>query len=804
MSSSYEYSESTTSDEEYINDSVQRTIDAIFLTQSEDSSYSEEESTTSDDYEEDDLPTPPAATTSDEEITDRQDAAIIRPDTIEDDSSSDSSDEEYQTATRKEFFGEILSNIDFTDNYTKSTIQTRECDIYFEESKCHVCHKCGKAYSLNALMDSYKYSHLKGKRICCGDCGTAIELSLLQRLSDENTVLEHLKETYKEKIDTPAFSAYEEAIKLLHERGLIGDISEENKSIIFFLKKLIVLSTGPVMPVHIECPYELRITVERLDNTLTTAINDTPCIFLKDQEMVKTICDLPSVHGLSEEVRPIVINGSDGQIKTNTTDAYYYRQDAHIGFIPCYSYSIETDEYSLIVHEQYIKSIPLEDAIAAGYEEMSDDRIEKINIPGMGLIDITKAQRHLTRVFHIQEPCLDKASLFKLQYQFSRKEMYLVPNLAARRKHLPRRLEESIPYLEYLVDVAKRLLIFFETDIDDLRKRRISRIVRDIEIEIPKLKQEMKNKNRLPSEIIAMVYNCIEYAGYIPDHITQHMNRIYGIFTRHCVPLSSLIDATMNALFPDASACTKYLILKTLKHDGKINEMTCCPSKFLKRLSTDADHTCECGGAIINDECVLCKSHYCIHCHEKMKENHTCSQEKLDTMKVLEKTTVKCPRCHLRIQKSQGCDHMFCTQCHCNFDWVTGKAIAASEQTNEMFFDYMTELEHEYSFYLTSLMEAYEDIAGSTETIKDRLYFMLIHEKVAGDGIYQAEIRRCLRTLMEHIINKEIYNAMRPEVAAEMADTLSIYGEAITDYDADELCNAIVDKAIIALRAIVC
>ena len=800
MSSSFEYSESTTSDEEYINDTVQQTIqanDEDFLTPHGDLDYSEEENVISDSYEEEGLPSPPA-TTSDDELADRQVLAFVRRDTI-DDSSSASSDEEYQTATKRELFDEILSNIDFTDNYTKSKIQTRECDVYFEESKCHVCHKCGKAYSFGALMDTYKYSHLKGKRVCCGDCGTPIELSLLQRLSDEKTVLDHLKETYNEKIDTPAFSAYEEAIKLLHEKGFIGVVSDENKSIIYFLKRLIELSTGPVMPVPIECPFELRATAEKLERILTEIVEETPLIFLKDQEMVKTIRELPSIYNLNEEVQPIKISGKDGSTTIKTSTAYYYKQCKNVG-ISFYGYSIETDEYDLLVREIYIKSIPLEDAIAAGYENMDYQQIEEIDVPELGLVDMTKAR--FIRISHIQVPNPDRVYLFRLQYQFTRKKTFIVPDFATSKRHLSRKLEVCIPYLEYLVDASKRIMGFLDVDSDNTRNIRMSKLIRDIEVKIPKLKQEMKSKNRLPSEIIAMIYSCIEYAGYIPERITSRMNRIYGIFTRHLTPLSSLVDATMNALFPDATECTKYLILETLKHNGKSNEISCCPSKFLKHLSTDAEHTCECGGPIINDECVLCKSHYCKNCHEKMKENHNCSQEKLDTLKVLAETTIKCPRCHLRIQKSEGCDHMFCTQCHCNFDWVTGNVIAASEQTNEMFFDNMTELENEYSFYLTPLMEAYENIAGSMEMLKDRLYFMFIHEKVSNEAVHRSEIRSHLRTLMKHIMNKEIYTAMRPEVAIGMAEALAICGNDVTDYEAEELCDAIVEKAIISLRAI--
>jgi hypothetical protein len=41
------------------------------------------------------------------------------------------------------------------------------------------------------------------------------------------------------------------------------------------------------------------------------------------------------------------------------------------------------------------------------------------------------------------------------------------------------------------------------------------------------------------------------------------------------------------------------------------------------------------------------------------------------------------------VQKSQGCNHMFCTMCHTGFCYQTGKLLKDSEQTNTLFTEWL-------------------------------------------------------------------------------------------------------------------
>jgi hypothetical protein len=77
--------------------------------------------------------------------------------------------------------------------------------------------------------------------------------------------------------------------------------------------------------------------------------------------------------------------------------------------------------------------------------------------------------------------------------------------------------------------------------------------------------------------------------------------------------------------------------------------------------------------------CGMCDSHVCKDCHVKKNDAHaqaqahTCNPDDVATVEELSRTTKPCPNCHARIFKTDGCDQMFCVQCHTPFSWRTGK-----------------------------------------------------------------------------------------------------------------------------------
>ena len=75
-------------------------------------------------------------------------------------------------------------------------------------------------------------------------------------------------------------------------------------------------------------------------------------------------------------------------------------------------------------------------------------------------------------------------------------------------------------------------------------------------------------------------------------------------------------------------------------------------------------------------KCGLCESYTCSDCHavkgKSRDEEHVCNPEDILTAKLLATDTKPCPSCASSIFKIEGCDQMWCTQCHTAFSWRTG------------------------------------------------------------------------------------------------------------------------------------
>jgi hypothetical protein len=84
--------------------------------------------------------------------------------------------------------------------------------------------------------------------------------------------------------------------------------------------------------------------------------------------------------------------------------------------------------------------------------------------------------------------------------------------------------------------------------------------------------------------------------------------------------------------------------------------------------------TKDCKGYLDNDYvCRLCYIHVCKECHQEKQDNHICLEENIETVKAVKNDTHPCPNCQTRIFKIDGCDQIFCTQCHTAFSWRTGR-----------------------------------------------------------------------------------------------------------------------------------
>jgi hypothetical protein len=78
-------------------------------------------------------------------------------------------------------------------------------------------------------------------------------------------------------------------------------------------------------------------------------------------------------------------------------------------------------------------------------------------------------------------------------------------------------------------------------------------------------------------------------------------------------------------------------------------------------------------------KCTVCERYSCSDCHGLKRSrddpDHACDPNAVETVKLLGRDSRKCPQCGVYITKIDGCDQMFCTQCHKAFSWRTGRII---------------------------------------------------------------------------------------------------------------------------------
>lgn len=71
--------------------------------------------------------------------------------------------------------------------------------------------------------------------------------------------------------------------------------------------------------------------------------------------------------------------------------------------------------------------------------------------------------------------------------------------------------------------------------------------------------------------------------------------------------------------------------------------------------------------------CTSCEKRVCGVCYKPYVTEqdcmHMCKQEDLDSLRMIEKDCKPCPSCRVPIMYESGCSQMFCTSCHCAFDW---------------------------------------------------------------------------------------------------------------------------------------
>jgi hypothetical protein len=87
---------------------------------------------------------------------------------------------------------------------------------------------------------------------------------------------------------------------------------------------------------------------------------------------------------------------------------------------------------------------------------------------------------------------------------------------------------------------------------------------------------------------------------------------------------------------------------------------------------------CKQGVVTSNDStCGNCETEMCLRCMRAIEKSskHICNPDDIKSVNEIKKTSKNCPTCLISISKIEGCDQMFCTECHTPFSYNTGKRI---------------------------------------------------------------------------------------------------------------------------------
>ena len=128
-----------------------------------------------------------------------------------------------------------------------------------------------------------------------------------------------------------------------------------------------------------------------------------------------------------------------------------------------------------------------------------------------------------------------------------------------------------------------------------------------------------------------------------------------------------------------------YVIEKALK--TKLNKIDKKNKDHIKTVIKNTNKKCPnimCYSGILDVDftCLSCTQKFCKKCEAKLKDEHVCKEEDLESIKLVEQF-VKCPKCKLPVVRSYGCNNITCSICKTNFDYVSGKLASAGNHSSD-------------------------------------------------------------------------------------------------------------------------
>ena len=184
-------------------------------------------------------------------------------------------------------------------------------------------------------------------------------------------------------------------------------------------------------------------------------------------------------------------------------------------------------------------------------------------------------------------------------------------------------------------------------------------------------------------------FNCSDLVRVVLDELSgeyvsrQYMENLAEIDTFADI-VYKIEDVLKSNRREDVQSLESLFHAFTFEYDDFFNESPIRYAKeYVEQIKTDRTNIgiCECGHGVIiksSHQCSSCKQNSCDKClkifisNSNDKSQHECSKEDLETVAYYHSHCKNCPKCGTWIEKSAGCNDMFCTKCHTLFDFVSG------------------------------------------------------------------------------------------------------------------------------------
>ena len=175
--------------------------------------------------------------------------------------------------------------------------------------------------------------------------------------------------------------------------------------------------------------------------------------------------------------------------------------------------------------------------------------------------------------------------------------------------------------------------------------------IQQMEIDIEKLKEKKMIYGKMTKQqlyVIEEIQNIFGETGFSKKDVKNYFSREINIMKQNIEQLKMNIK------------------------QGKIENVEITDDSKVVIIGCPADG---CKGNITkkNYQCCICTLQICNKCFCELEDDHVCKKEDVESVQQINKESKPCPTCGTRISKVDGCNQMFCTNCDCVFDWVTGK-----------------------------------------------------------------------------------------------------------------------------------